>query len=223
MSSSVLMAPSILSADMTQLGRALDAVSEADFIHVDMMDGHFVPNLSFGIPVIKACRAATSVPLDVHMMVSNPDDTVDWYADAGASMITVHWEAATHPHRIIAHLHDRGVQAGIVLNPGTPASVLEYVIEDVDMVLLMSVNPGFGGQSFIPQTLGKIRELRALADRHGVSPLIEVDGGVSVSTAADIAAAGADVLVAGSAVFGADDPAEALRELRSVAASAKEA
>lgn len=217
MSAPIKISPSILSADMAHLARDLERISSADFIHVDVMDGHFVPNLSYGTTIVKACKSATSISLDVHLMVSNPDETVDWYIDAGADLITVHYEASTHLHRTIAHIKDRGCRAGVVLNPATPVSVLEDIIEDVDMVLLMSVNPGFGGQAFIERSITKIQQVVELCNRHGVSPLIEVDGGVSSSNASAIAKAGANVLVAGSAVFGAEDPAAAIESIRSAA------
>ena len=220
MPATVKISPSILSADMAYLARDLEKVSGADFIHFDVMDGHFTGNLTFGVDILKAVKRVSDVPVDVHMMVTNPDETVDWYADAGADVITVHWEASTHLHRTIHHLKERGVAAGVVLNPATPVCVLESIIEDVDIVLLMSVNPGFGGQSFIPGTLAKIRELRAMCERHGVSPMIEVDGGVSAKNVAEVVAAGADVIVAGSAVFGAEDPAAEVARLRELGRAA---
>lgn len=220
MSHAIKISPSILSADMANLARDLDRISNADYIHVDVMDGHFVPNLSYGTAIVKACKSATEIPLDVHLMVANPDSTVDWYIDAGADLITVHYEASTHLHRTICHVKDRGCLAGVVLNPATPVSVLEDIIDELDMVLLMSVNPGFGGQAFIPRTIDKLRQLKALCGAHGVNPLIEVDGGVGASNAADVAAAGATVLVAGSAVFGADDPALAVDAIRQAAVDA---
>lgn len=214
MSSKIKISPSILSADMAHLARDLERISNADYVHIDVMDGHFVPNLSYGTAIVKACKSATDIPLDVHLMVSNPDSTVDWYIDAGADLITVHVEASTHLHRTLGHIHERGCKAGVVLNPATPVSTLDEIIEEVDMVLLMSVNPGFGGQKFIPQTLGKLHRLDALCTERGVCPLIEIDGGVGEANAADIVAAGADVLVAGSAVFGAPDPAAAVDAIR---------
>lgn len=214
MSHAIKVAPSVLSADMANLGRDLACISNADFIHVDVMDGHFVPNLSYGTPIIKACKAATDIPLDVHLMVSNPDESVDWYVDAGADLVTVHVEASTHLHRTVSHLKDRGVHAGAVLNPATPLNAIEEILPDLDLVLVMSVNPGFGGQSFIPSTLDKLRRLRALCAERDCAPLIEVDGGVSASNAEDIVAAGADILVAGSAVFGAENPTEAIDAIR---------
>ena len=214
MSDRIYVAPSILSADMANLGRDLTRVSNADFIHVDVMDGHFVPNLSYGTPIVKACKGATDIPLDVHLMITNPDEAADWYVDAGADLVTVHVEASTHLHRTVCHLKERGVRAGAVLNPATPVSVLEEILPELDLVLLMSVNPGFGGQSFIPATLGKLRRLHELCARLGVNPLIEVDGGVSAANAEEVAASGGDILVAGSAVFGADDPAAAIDAIR---------
>ncbi len=220
MADSIRIAPSILSADMANLQRDLDRIANADFIHFDVMDGHFTGNLTFGVDVLKAVKRVSDVPVDVHMMVTDPDHMADWFADAGADIITVHWEASTHLNRTIRHLQERGVKAGVVLNPATPVCLLESVIEDVDMVLLMSVNPGFGGQRFIPGTLSKLRELRALCERHGVAPMIEVDGGVSAKNAAQVVEAGADVLVAGSALFGSDDPAAEVELLRAIGTAA---
>ncbi len=224
--SNVSIAPSILSADMANLQRDLDKIANADYIHFDVMDGHFTGNLTFGVDVLRAVKRVSDVPVDVHMMVSNPDDTIDWYADAGADLITVHYEASTHLHRTLTHLQERGIKAGVVLNPATPVCVLESIIDVADMVLLMSVNPGFGGQSFIPGTLAKLRELKAMCERHGVNPLIEVDGGVSSKNIAEVVEAGANVLVAGSAVFKAEDPTaevELLRSLGNAAAAGVEA
>lgn len=220
MSTTVKISPSIMSADLANLARDLHAVRNADYIHIDVIDGQFAPNLTYGVPVVAACKRATDVPLDVHLMIENPDDHADWFVDAGADLITFHIEAARHAHRLIAHLHDRGVKAGIVLNPATPVCMLENIIEDVDVVMLMSVNPGFGGQSFIEGTYAKLSQLTSLCERHGVRPLIELDGGVSASNAAQVALAGADFLVAGSAVFGASDPYQAVEELRSLAEAA---
>lgn len=224
--SNVSIAPSILSADMANLQRDLDKIANADYIHFDVMDGHFTGNLTFGVDVLRAVKRVSDVPVDVHMMVSNPDDTIDWYADAGADLITVHYEASTHLHRTLTHLQERGIKAGVVLNPATHVCVLESIIDVADMVLLMSVNPGFGGQSFIPGTLAKLRELKAMCERHGVSPLIEVDGGISSKNIAEVVEAGANVLVAGSAVFKAEDPTaevELLRSLANAAAAGAEA
>lgn len=219
MSNAVKISPSIMSADLAYLARDLHAVRNADYIHIDVIDGQFAPNLTYGVPVVAACKRATDVPLDVHLMIDNPDDHADWFVDAGADLITFHIEAARHAHRLLAHLHDRGVKAGVVLNPATPVCMLESIIEDVDVVMLMSVNPGFGGQSFIEGTYVKLNQLVALCREHDVHPLIELDGGVSVSNAAEVAAAGADLLVAGSAVFGAADPHRAVAELRALAES----
>ncbi|MDM8273946.1 ribulose-phosphate 3-epimerase [Enorma phocaeensis] len=210
----VRVAPSILSADLLNLGRDLEAISGADFIHIDVMDGHFTPNLTFGVDTVKACKRASTVPLDVHMMVTNPDESVSWYLDAGADMVTVHLEAARHPHRIVSEIHAAGAQAGVVLNPGTPACALDSILEDVDMVLLMSVDPGFGGQSFIEGTIRKISQVRSMARERGKDLLIEVDGGVSAANVERVVAAGADVIVAGSAVFGSADPAREVARLR---------
>ena len=214
MSDRIYVAPSILSADMANLGRDLTRIANADFIHVDVMDGHFVPNLSYGTPVVKACKGVTDIPLDVHLMITNPDEAADWYVDAGADLVTVHAEASTHLHRTICHLKERGMRAGAVLNPATPVGVLEEILPELDLVLIMSVNPGFGGQSFISGTLGKLRRLRELCAHVNAHPLIEVDGGVSAANAEEVAAAGGDILVAGSAVFGADDPAAAIDAIR---------
>ena len=210
----VKISPSILSADLGNLAGDLEKISTADFIHIDVMDGHFTPNLTFGPEVVRVAKRVSNVPLDVHMMVSNPEESIDWYADAGADLITVHYEAAMHLHRIVSRLHDKGVQAGVVLNPATPVCLLESIIDDLDMVLLMSVNPGFGGQKYIEATYAKLRELTALCKRHGVDPMIEVDGGVGMGKIEQIVAAGANVLVAGSAVFGSQDPAQAVFDLR---------
>ena len=214
MTNSVKISPSILSADMGNLAADLEKISGADFIHIDVMDGHFTPNLTFGPEIVRVAKRVSNVPLDVHMMVSNPEESIDWYAQAGADLITVHYEAATHLHRIIGRLHDQGVKAGVVLNPATPVCVLDSIIEEVDMVLIMSVNPGFGGQSYIPSTYAKLRKLKQLCAEHRVDPMIEVDGGVCLDNIEDVVAAGANVLVAGSAVFGKENPAQAVIDLR---------
>ncbi len=214
MPASIKISPSILSADLGNLARDLQSIAEADFIHIDVMDGHFTPNLTFGPQIVRVAKAESDVPLDVHMMVSNPEESIDWYADAGADLITVHYEAATHLHRIVSHLHDRGIKAGVVLNPATPVCVLDSIIEDLDMVLLMSVNPGFGGQTFIEGTYAKLKALTALCREHQVAPLIEVDGGVCMDNVEKVVRAGANVLVAGSAVLGKPNPATALQELK---------
>ena len=225
-SRNVMVAPSILSADMADLARDLGRIATADLVHVDVMDGRFVPNLSYGTPIVKAARSATDLPLDVHLMVSNPDETVAWYVDAGADMVTFHAEASTHMHRTVHLLRERGVRAGVALNPSTPVDVLSEIVADVDMVLLMSVDPGFGGQSFIEGTLGKLGRLKRLCDASGATTTIEVDSGISARNAKAMARAGANMLVTGSAVFGSDDPSAAIAGIRAAAergAAAREA
>lgn len=206
-----IVAPSILSADFLRLGEAIHMVeeSEAEWVHCDIMDGHFVPNISYGIPVVKAVRPATKKVVDCHLMIEHPELYVGAFADAGADMITVHQEACTHLDRQVAQIHDLGCKAGVALNPATPVEALVDILHAVDMVLIMSVNPGFGGQKFIPRALDKVRRLRALAP----DLLIQVDGGVNAETGAQLVAAGADVLVAGSYVFGAAEPKEAIHSL----------
>lgn len=221
MAHDVRIAPSILSADMAHLARDLERIATADLIHIDVMDGHFTGNLTFGAGVVAACKRSCDVPLDVHMMVTNPDETIDWYLDAGADVITVHTEASTHLHRTVMHIKDRGAQAGVVLNPATPVSVLEDILPELDMVLVMSVNPGFGGQSFIEGTYAKLERLTELCARVGAHPSIEVDGGISAKNIERVASLGADTFVAGSAVFGADDPAAEIARLRELACAAK--
>ena len=211
-------APSILSADFARLGEEIAAVEAAgaDWIHVDVMDGHFVPNITIGPLVVEAVRRVTPLPLDVHLMIENADHYIPDFAKAGADWITVQVEACVHLHRTIQIIRDAGCRPGVVLNPSTPLSSLEWILEDVDLVMLMSVNPGFGGQSFIPSTLDKIRALRAIIAQRGLSTLIEIDGGVSRNTIADIAAAGVDVFVAGSAIFGSDDYAATIGTFRDI-------
>ena len=206
-----IVAPSILSADFLRLGEAMHMVeeSEAEWVHCDIMDGHFVPNISYGIPIVKAVRPATKKVVDCHLMIEHPELYVGAFADAGADMITVHQEACTHLDRQVAQIHDLGCKAGVALNPATPVETLVDILHAVDMVLIMSVNPGFGGQKFIPRALDKVRRLRALAP----DLLIQVDGGVNAETGAKLVAAGADVLVAGSYVFGAAEPREAIHSL----------
>ena len=212
-------AASILSADFAALGAAI-AVAErggADLIHVDIMDGHFVPNLTMGPPVVRSIRKVATVPLDVHLMLQDPDRFLEAFVDAGAAMITVHAEVLPHLHRTIQRIKELGVQAGVALNPSTPVVALEEIAGDVDYVLVMSVNPGFGGQTFIPRTESKIEAVRALLDRCGSQAPIEVDGGIDATNAARVVAAGADILVAGHAIFGAADPAGATQALRDAA------
>lgn len=219
MSDRIRMAPSILSADFTRLADAVGLVEAAgaDLVHVDVMDGHFVPNLTVGPPVVRALKRIATVPLDVHLMIDDADTTIGWYLDAGADWVTVHVEACDHLHRVVQMIKAAGVKAGVALNPGTPASLLSEVIVDLDLVLVMSVNPGFGGQAFIPGAVGKIHDIARMIIASGSSALIEVDGGVDSKTAPLVAGAGARVLVAGNAVFGSPDPAAALVEIRAAA------
>lgn len=214
MDNEIKVAPSILSANFACLGSELADIATADYVHYDVMDGHFVPNLTFGLDILRAAKAATDLPLDVHLMISNPDEMVEKYLDAGADIVSFHYEATAHAHRLVSLIHDRGAKASIALNPATPVSVLEPILDDLDMVLVMTVNPGFGGQSFIESSTRKLRRLRRMCDEHGVSPLVEVDGGISAKTASEVTASGANVLVAGSAVFGAADRAEAIAAIR---------
>ena len=211
-----LIAPSILSADFSKLGDEIKAVEDAgaDWIHADVMDGHFVPNITIGPLIVEAVKRVTDLPIDVHLMIENPDNYISAFADAGASHISVQVETCVHLNRTIQHIKDCGADAGIVLNPSTPLGSLEWVLEDVDYVLIMSVNPGFGGQAFIPGSLDKIKALRQQIQDRGLSVLIEVDGGVNEKTIAEIAAAGADVFVAGSAIFGSKDYNKTIQRFR---------
>ncbi|PID43137.1 MAG: ribulose-phosphate 3-epimerase [Proteobacteria bacterium] len=219
----VLIAPSILSADFTNLGDEIRGVDEAgaDVIHIDVMDGHFVPNITIGPLVVKAVRKITVKPLDVHLMIMDADRYIDAFAAAGADWITVHVEACTHLQRTVSRIREHGLKAGVVLNPATPLSTLDYILADIDLVMLMSVNPGFGGQSFLPVTLTKIRALRSIIAQHSPEVLIEVDGGVAPETIGPIAEAGAHVFVAGSAIYGCDEYAPVISELREKAMKAK--
>jgi ribulose-phosphate 3-epimerase len=210
----VLVAPSILSADFARLGAEVAEVATADWIHVDVMDGRFVPNLTIGPPVVAALKKVTSLPLDVHLMIVEPERWVDAFADAGASTLTVHAEASTHLHRTLQAIRGRKMQAGVSLNPGTHESVLDYVLEVTDLVLLMTVNPGFGGQSFIEPVLPKIESVRKRLDAIGSKARLEVDGGIKVGVAKRVVDAGADALVAGNAVFAEKDRAAAIAAIR---------
>jgi ribulose-phosphate 3-epimerase len=216
------LAPSILSADFANLGAAIAAVTRggADQIHVDVMDGHFVPNITIGVPVVKSLRKITKLPLDVHLMITDPDRYIEPFIDAGANLVSVHVEVLPHLHRTIAQIKKLGAKAGVVLNPSTPVSAIEEVAGDVDFVLVMSVNPGFGGQVFIPGSVKKIRNVRALLDRAGNRAPIEVDGGVDLTTVSRVVEAGAEWLVAGHAIFGGGDAEQAARALKDKAAAA---
>ena len=215
-----LIAPSLLSADFLNLGRDIEMVnrSEADWFHCDIMDGRFVPNISFGIPVVKAISQLAEKPLDVLLMIVEPEKYFESFVKAGADIITFHYEASTHIHRAVQQLKALGVKAGVVLNPHTPVSVLEDILGELDLVLLMSVNPGFGGQKFIERTYDKIRKLRAMINEQGLETMIEVDGGVNTENAASLFEAGADVLVAGNAVFKSDDPIDTIYVLKNASA-----
>ncbi|MBS2968939.1 ribulose-phosphate 3-epimerase [Metabacillus sp. KIGAM252] len=213
----VYIAPSILSADFSKLKEEIKDVEHggADWIHIDVMDGHFVPNITIGPLIVRAVRPVTELPLDVHLMIENPDSYIDEFAEAGADLISVHAEACTHLHRTIQHIKSKGVKAGVVLNPHTPLHVLDYVLKDLDYVLLMTVNPGFGGQVFIPEMLAKIETLSEKIKAAGLSVLIQIDGGVNAGNAKACMEAGADVLVAGSAVYGFPDRKKAINDIRS--------
>lgn len=211
-----ILAPSVLAADFANLRRDVELInqSDADWFHIDVMDGVFVPNISFGFPVMEAVRRYATKPLDVHLMITQPERYLDQFASAGAAAITVHYEACPHLHRTLTHIRELGCRAGVALNPHTPVGLLEDVLQAVDQVLLMSVNPGFGGQSFIDYTFTKIRRLKQLLTLNQASALICIDGGVGLTNAAELVQAGADMLVTGTAVFGAADPLAAIRQLK---------
>lgn len=213
-----LIAPSLLAADFSRLGEEIAMLdrSHADWVHVDVMDGRFVPNISFGMPILKAIRPLTGKPFDVHLMIVEPEKYFAAFRDAGADLITVHWEVSDHLHRSVQAIQDLGMRAGVSLNPHTPVHLLKDILPDLDLVLLMSVNPGFGGQSFISQTLNKIAELRAMIDDQGAQTLIEVDGGVNKENAPSIVKAGTDVLVAGSSIFKQSDPEEVIQSMKAI-------
>ena len=212
----VKVAPSLLSADFGNLARDIEEInaSKADYLHVDIMDGVFVPNISMGFPVLKAIKKSSKKPLDVHLMIVNPDQYVERFRDAGAEVLTVHYEACTHLHRTIAHIKDCGMKAGVALNPHTPVEVLADIIQDVDLVLIMTVNPGYGGQKFIEHSYDKLLRLRKLMEETNSKPMVEVDGGVNFDNAEKLVNHGVSILVAGSTVFGAPDKAEAVLKLK---------
>ncbi|MBQ6448337.1 MULTISPECIES: ribulose-phosphate 3-epimerase [Niallia] len=212
----IKVAPSILSADFAKLGDEVKDVElgGADYIHVDVMDGHFVPNITIGPLIVEAIRPVTTLPLDVHLMIENPDAYIPQFAKAGADIITVHVEACRHLHRTIQLIKEHGVKPGVVLNPSTPVEMIKHIIEDIEMVLLMTVNPGFGGQAFIPNVLPKIREVRQLADQLNPTLEIEVDGGINAETAVLVKEAGANVLVAGSFIYNNSNREEAIKAVR---------
>ena len=216
-----LIAPSVLAADFTQLAHDINMVnqSEADWFHLDVMDGRFVPNITFGMMIIEAIKKLATKPLDVHLMIVEPEKYIEQFRQAGADVITVHVEACPHLHRTLQQIRATGAKAGVALNPHTPVSAVEDILEDADLFCLMSVNPGFGGQKFIYQTLNKIKKLRSMLDERNLTAHIEIDGGVGLQNAEIILQAGADVLVAGSSVFGAIDPMKAIRDLKALSVS----
>ncbi|MFH1243881.1 MAG: ribulose-phosphate 3-epimerase [Pseudomonadota bacterium] len=215
----VRISPSILSADFTRLGEEIREVETAgaDYIHIDVMDGHFVPNITVGPMIVKAARGITQLPLDVHLMISDPDQYIDDFAKAGAGILTVHIETLKHVHRTIQHIRDTGAMPGLALNPATPLDVLDYILDDLDMVLLMTVNPGFEGQRFIPEVIPKIKRLKEEIDRRGLNVDVEVDGGINPDVIGDVARAGANVFVAGSAIFYSKDYEQTIRLMREMA------
>jgi ribulose-phosphate 3-epimerase len=214
--SMIEIAPSILSADFTKLGQQIELVAGAgaSLLHVDVMDGRFVPNITVGLPVVSAISRATQLPIDAHLMIVEPGRYAEQFAKAGAQMVSIHIEADPQAHRTLSAIRAAGAQAGIAINPATPLSALDEALKFVDYVLLMSVNPGFGGQTFIPESLDKVRRLRKMIDERGLKARIEIDGGIDAENIAEVASAGAEIIVSGSAIFGAPDPAVALRKLR---------
>jgi ribulose-phosphate 3-epimerase len=209
-------APSILSADFTKLGQQIELVegAGASLLHVDVMDGRFVPNITVGLPVVRAISRATQLPIDAHLMIVEPGRYAEQFVKAGAQMVSIHIEADPHAHRTLSAIRAAGAQAGVAINPATPLSALDEALKFADYVLLMSVNPGFGGQAFIPESLDKVRRLRKMIDERGMKARIEIDGGIDADNIAEVASAGAEIIVSGSAIFGAPDPAVALRKLR---------
>jgi ribulose-phosphate 3-epimerase len=214
--SMIEIAPSILSADFTKLGQQIEIVegAGASLLHVDVMDGRFVPNITVGLPVVQAISRATQLPIDAHLMIVEPGRYAEQFVKAGAQMVSIHVEADPHAHRTLSAIRAAGGQAGIAINPATPLSALDEALKFADYVLLMSVNPGFGGQAFIPESLDKVRRLRKMIDERGLTARIEIDGGIDAENIAEVASAGAEIIVSGSAIFGAPDPAVALRKLR---------
>lgn len=213
-----LIAPSMLASDLGKINEEIEMInsSEADWIHVDVMDGHFVPNITFGPNIVEAMAKNAGKPLDVHLMIEKPERFVQAYIDAGASILTVHQEACTHLHSVVSTIRDKGIKAGVSINPHTNVALLEDILEEVDLVLVMSVNPGFGGQKFIHRTLAKLRELREMVNERNLNVLIEVDGGIGLQNAHPVLMAGANVLVAGSSIFGTPDPIETIRKFKSI-------
>ncbi|WP_256006673.1 ribulose-phosphate 3-epimerase [Pedobacter deserti] len=211
-----LIAPSVLSADFGNLLKDIQMInsSEADWFHVDIMDGVFVPNISFGFPVLEVLKAYAQKPLDVHLMIESPERYIERFAEGGAAVITVHYEACVHLHRVVELIRSTGCKAGVAINPHTPTALLKDILPDLDLALVMSVNPGFGGQKFIPNALNKVRELRAMAERLNPELVIEVDGGIGMANLPDLVMAGADVLVAGNSIFGADSPEQMIADLK---------
>lgn len=216
MANEMKIAPSILSADFARLGEELKKIEDAgaDWIHIDVMDGHFVPNITVGPLVVEAVKKATSLPLDVHLMIERPEDYISAFAGAGADIITVHVEACTHLHRAIQQIKEAGKKAGVSLNPSTPLVMADCILEDIDLLLIMSVNPGFSGQNFIPSAMEKIREARRMLDKIGSKAYLEVDGGIKLDNIAEVASAGADMFVSGSGVFGTQDYKKTIEEMK---------